>query len=72
VIAFSFLFLISSCTAVSNTSNQSQQKLEARVVKIDGSSTVFPITEAIAKDFQKMQGNNVKVTVAVSGTGGGF
>ena len=71
-IAFSFLFLISSCTAVSNTASQSQQKLEGQVVKIDGSSTVFPITEAIAKDFQKMQGNNVKVTVAVSGTGGGF
>ena len=71
-IAFSFLFLISSCTAVSNTANQSEQKLEGQVVKIDSSSTVFPITEAIAKDFQKMQGNNVKVTVAVSGTGGGF
>jgi hypothetical protein len=38
VIVFSFLFLISSCTAVSNTSNQSQQKLEGQVVKIDGSS----------------------------------
>ena len=71
-IAFSFLFLISSCTAVSNTANQSEQKLEGQVVKIDSSSTVFPITEVIAKDFQKMQGNNVKVTVAVSGTGGGF
>ncbi len=72
-ITFSLLLLITSCTAVSNTSNQSQQKLEAQVVKIDGSSTVFPITEAIAKDFQKMQANNnVKVTVAVSGTGGGF
>ncbi len=71
-IAFSLLFLITSCTAVSNTSSQSQQKLEAQVVKIDGSSTVFPITEAIAKDFQKMQANNVKVIVAVSGTGGGF
>ena len=71
-IAFSFLFLISSCTAVSTTASQSEQKLEGQVVKIDGSSTVFPITEVIAKDFQKMQGNNVKVTVAVSGTGGGF
>ena len=71
-VAFSFLFLISSCTAISKTASQSQQKLEAQVVKIDGSSTVFPITEAIAKDFQKLQANNVKVTVAVSGTGGGF
>ncbi|PSB30465.1 PstS family phosphate ABC transporter substrate-binding protein [Chlorogloea sp. CCALA 695] len=71
-IAFSLLLLITNCTAVSNTASQSQQKLEAQVVKIDGSSTVFPITDAIAKDFQKMQANNVKVTVAVSGTGGGF
>lgn len=71
-IAFGLLLLITSCTAVSKTSSQSQQKLEAQVVKIDGSSTVFPITEAIAKDFQKMPENNVKVTVAVSGTGGGF
>ncbi len=71
-IAFGLLLLITSCTAVSNTSSQSQQKLEAQVVKIDGSSTVFPITEAIAKDFQKMQANNVKVIVAISGTGGGF
>jgi phosphate transport system substrate-binding protein len=40
------------------------------VVKIDGSSTVFPITEAVAEDFQKATGN--KVTVGISGTGGGF
>ncbi len=71
-IGFSLLLMITSCTAVSSTSSQSQQKLSPQVVKIDGSSTVFPITDAIAKDFQKMQGNNVKVTVVVSGTGGGF
>jgi len=40
------------------------------VVKIDGSSTVFPITEAVAEEFQKSTGN--KVTVGISGTGGGF
>ena len=50
-IAFSFLFLISSCTAVSNLASQSRQKLEMQVVKIDSYSTVFPITDAIAKDF---------------------
>ncbi|PSB27481.1 substrate-binding domain-containing protein [Chlorogloea sp. CCALA 695] len=71
-LVFDLLLVITSCTAVSSTSNQSQQKLSPQVVKIDGSSTVFPITDAIAKDFQKMQGNNVKVTVAISGTGGGF
>ena len=40
-------------------------------IKGDGSSTVFPITEAIAEEFQA-QYPNVKVTVGVSGTGGGF
>jgi phosphate transport system substrate-binding protein len=44
----------------------------AQIVKIDGSSTVFPITEGVAEDFQKMKKNAVKVTVGVSGTGGGF
>jgi phosphate transport system substrate-binding protein len=44
----------------------------AQLVKIDGSSTVFPITEAIAEDFQKSTKGKVKVTVGISGTGGGF
>ena len=42
------------------------------VVKIDGSSTVFPITEGVAEDFQKAKKGAVKVTVGISGTGGGF
>jgi phosphate transport system substrate-binding protein len=41
-------------------------------VKIDGSSTVYPITEAVAEEFQKAKKNAVKVTVGISGTGGGF
>lgn len=41
-------------------------------IKIDGSSTVFPITEAVAEDFQAAQKNKVRVTVGISGTGGGF
>ena len=44
----------------------------AQVVKIDGSSTVFPITEAVAEEFQKAKRGKVKVTVGISGTGGGF
>jgi phosphate transport system substrate-binding protein len=40
-------------------------------ISIDGSSTVFPITEAVAEEFGKVQ-RNVKVTVGLSGTGGGF
>lgn len=41
-----------------------------KIIKIDGSSTVYPITEAMAEEFQKAQ--KVKVTVGESGTGGGF
>src|SRR5882672_4497950 len=43
-----------------------------KVVKIDGSSTVYPITEAVAEEFQKAKKNAIKVTVGISGTGGGF
>ena len=42
-----------------------------QVVKIDGSSTVYPVTEGVAEDFQKAN-KGIKVTVGVSGTGGGF
>lgn len=41
-------------------------------IKVDGSSTVFPITEVAAEEFQKSKGGKVRVTVGVSGTGGGF
>jgi len=40
-------------------------------VNVDGSSTVYPITEAVAEEFQKAN-KGVKVTVAFAGTGGGF
>ncbi len=40
-------------------------------IRIDGSSTVAPLTEAIAEGFQQ-ENNGVKVTVGTSGTGGGF
>ncbi len=42
------------------------------IIKVDGSSTVFPITEATAEEFQKSKKAKIKVTVGVSGTGGGF
>jgi phosphate transport system substrate-binding protein len=45
---------------------------QQRIVKIDGSSTVFPVTEAVAEDFQKAKKQQIKVTVGISGTGGGF
>jgi phosphate transport system substrate-binding protein len=47
-------------------------RAHAQIIQIDGSSTVFPITEAVAEEFQKAKKNKVKVTVGISGTGGGF
>lgn len=44
----------------------------APVIKIDGSSTVYPITEAVAEEFQKSKQGKVRATVGISGTGGGF
>ena len=43
-----------------------------KIVKIDGSSTVLPVTEAVAEEFQNAKAGAVKVTVGISGTGGGF
>lgn len=40
-------------------------------IQIDGSSTVFPITEAVAEEYRSVS-PNTRVTIGVSGTGGGF
>src|SRR5918993_5121919 len=45
---------------------------QTKTIAIDGSSTVFPIQEAIAEEFQKSQRGRVRLTVGISGTGGGF
>ncbi|MBC7782712.1 MAG: PstS family phosphate ABC transporter substrate-binding protein [Burkholderiales bacterium] len=45
---------------------------QEKKVTIDGSSTVYPITEAAAEEYQKEKKGAVKVTVGISGTGGGF
>jgi phosphate transport system substrate-binding protein len=41
-------------------------------IQIDGSSTVFPLAEAVAEGFQQQTSGRVRVTVGESGTGGGF
>lgn len=42
-----------------------------QIIRIDGSSTVYPITEAVAEEFQRAKPGS-RVTVGISGTGGGF
>jgi phosphate transport system substrate-binding protein len=44
----------------------------AQVIQLDGSSTVYPISEAVAEEFQIQNQGRINVTVGVSGTGGGF
>ncbi len=52
--------------------SQAANPTAGKIVKIDGSSTVFPITEAMAEEFQIANKGAIKVTAGLSGTGGGF
>ena len=61
-----------SALAIAGVALFGAQAAQAQVIKIDGSSTVYPITEAVAEEFQKAKKNAIKVTVGISGTGGGF
>jgi phosphate transport system substrate-binding protein len=65
----SVLFAASVAAAVLLSAPAAGQQ---KIVKIDGSSTVYPITEAVAEEFQKAKKQAIKVTVGISGTGGGF
>ncbi|PNE24010.1 hypothetical protein BHU16_09415 [Tannerella sp. oral taxon 808] len=63
----------SGCTRPQQDKQSAKEK-EAEVkgeIKVDGSSTVYLITEAVATHFKK-QHPQVKITVGISGTGGGF
>jgi phosphate transport system substrate-binding protein len=82
------LGILALTVGCSTTSNQSETSVvttqqpakvtevkstdSAAIVNIDGSSTVFPITDAIAKEFQAKSNQKVQVSVKFSGTGGGF
>ena len=57
--------------AITATLIASATALGAGTVLVDGSSTVYPITEAVAEEFQSV-GGGTRVTVGISGTGGGF
>jgi len=43
-----------------------------QLVRIDGSSTVYPFSKAVANKFQQLMQGSITVSVAISGTGGGF
>jgi phosphate transport system substrate-binding protein len=63
---------LAACGGGSATSSQQASGGAAsQVIRVDGSSTVFPITEAVAEEFQRAN-HGARVTVGLSGTGGGF
>lgn len=68
VVAASLLVLVAA--ACSGGDGDSDGGLSG-TIEIDGSSTVFPISAAVAEEFRKVQ-PEVRVNVGVSGTGGGF
>ncbi|MCQ9378700.1 PstS family phosphate ABC transporter substrate-binding protein [Methyloversatilis sp. XJ19-49] len=63
---------IATLTAALGALFASGSALAQALIKIDGSSTVFPVTEAVAEEFMKLKKGKVQVTVGISGTGGGF
>ena len=65
------LILVMSCSNNNSNSVSNDKNLLNGYVKVDGSSTVYPVTEAIAEEFRSVQ-PNVKVSIGISGTGGGF
>lgn len=71
--SFFIVFLIAGLLTGCGKSNNSAGGSEGLTgeVRVDGSSTVYPITEAVAEEFRTEQ-PDVRVTIGVSGTGGGF
>lgn len=65
------LLLVSLATSVTFLACGQQQDSRGGKVQIDGSSTVYPITEAAAEEYMKDH-RRIRVTVGTSGTGGGF
>ena len=64
--------LLAACGQAGDATKTAEQAEAARgaILLIDGSSTVYPISEALGEEFQKTSGR--RVTVGLSGTGGGF
>lgn len=68
---FAFVLLLTACGGEQPQTAQDGSAALSGSVRMDGSSTVFPISEAVAEEYLAVQ-PKVRVTVGVSGTGGGF
>ncbi|MGD1907031.1 MAG: PstS family phosphate ABC transporter substrate-binding protein [Leptolyngbyaceae cyanobacterium] len=67
---FKIAGMLTAATAVGLAATTAQAQLSGSIL-IDGSSTVFPITEAMAEEFRG-ENPSIDISVGVSGTGGGF
>lgn len=71
ILVIALVLIVGACN---NNKDRKKANKEAKLtgtIAIDGSSTVYPVTEAVAEEFRVVQ-SKVNVTVGVSGTGGGF
>ncbi|MHA6281156.1 PstS family phosphate ABC transporter substrate-binding protein [Salinimicrobium sp. CAU 1759] len=64
-------FLLLTAITVSLASCGNNKKEDGSAISIDGSSTVYPVTEAIAEEYRS-EAPGTDITIGVSGTGGGF
>ncbi len=70
LIALTAIALLNSCTNKDHENNASENN-ETKTLKIDGSSTVYLISEAVAEEYKGVN-SDLQITIGTSGTGGGF
>tara|TARA_B100000700_G_C15058608_1_gene864308 strand:- start:4882 stop:5772 length:891 start_codon:yes stop_codon:yes gene_type:complete len=63
--------ILLSCVISACAGSDSDSSGKSNEILIDGSSTVFPISQAVAEEFRKGR-EEVQIPVGISGTGGGF
>lgn len=68
---FACVALLAGCAKSDDTTTTADGTQLTGTIDVDGSSTVYPITEAVAEEFGKAY-EDVRIPVGVSGTGGGF
>jgi phosphate transport system substrate-binding protein len=69
--AIALMLTAAACGGGAHREAPGGERQHSAMIRVDGSSTVYPITEAVAEEFHKAN-REVNVTVGVSGTGGGF
>ena len=71
ILMAAMLLSLNGCGKAKSNPDQAGGATEAAMIRLDGSSTVFPISEAVAEEYQKANPSH-RVPVGATGTGGGF